>query len=89
MKPHLAELIKRSQQSIIRLEARNAAFEKKDVLKSRGYRWDPAERVWYTEALESDINKEQGFLSEEIYHGPSQAREVILAKGRALEGLSV
>lgn len=48
----------------------NAAFETKDLLKGRGYQWDPVRKTWHqtvtgTEAITSEV----AWLKEAIYDG--------------------
>jgi DNA polymerase-3 subunit epsilon len=45
----LAKLIRQAEQPSVRVEATNAPFEAKDVLKARGYRWHADKRTWWTE----------------------------------------
>lgn len=45
----LAKLIRQAEQPSVRIEATNAAFETKDMLKARGYRWHTDKRTWWTE----------------------------------------
>ncbi len=43
----LGALLRSATQSRLRLWALNSAFETKDVLRGRGYRWDAARRCWH------------------------------------------
>jgi DNA polymerase-3 subunit epsilon len=45
----LAKLIRQAEQPSVRVEATNAPFEAKGVLKARGYRWHADKRTWWTE----------------------------------------
>lgn len=62
----LAGLVDRAFEPRHRLEARRAAFECKDKLKARGYRWDSAARVWHTEIGWQD-NEELPWLEANIW----------------------
>jgi len=42
----LLKLVREAEQPSVKIEATNAPFEAKDGLKSRGYRWNGAKRVW-------------------------------------------
>jgi len=42
-------LLEASDAETYRVEALNAPYGFKDRLKARGYRWDPAKKVWWTE----------------------------------------
>jgi len=64
-----------------RIPATRAPFEKKDVLKERGYRWDAANKVWWTEVRELD--EELGWLEESVFGKPTNLDvETITAKNR-------
>jgi hypothetical protein len=53
-----------------RLWARNAAIEKKDVLKSGGYAWNPGEfgrpKCWYRDVSDADKAAELTWLQENV-----------------------
>ncbi len=52
--------------------AKNAPYETKDLLKSRGYRWSthPQEnyKAWMVEIIENNMESELNFLQSCIYH---------------------
>lgn len=54
-----------------RLRAVGAPFELRDMLKSRGYRWDAGDdggtRAWYVDVAEAALDAERLFLLQEIY----------------------
>jgi DNA polymerase-3 subunit epsilon len=54
-----------------RLWAREAAIEKKDVLKARGYAWSPGEfgrpKCWYRDVADADKAAEVSWLRENVY----------------------
>jgi len=50
----LAELVERSSRGSWIVRAVGAAFERKDDLKARGYRWDSDARVWCREVADRD-----------------------------------
>lgn len=52
-------------------KAFNAAFDKKDLLRSHGYSWNPDEKVWGKIVLESCEEEESKWLSEIIYNNSS------------------
>ncbi|MBF0340076.1 MAG: hypothetical protein HQL95_03830 [Magnetococcales bacterium] len=56
-----------------RIVAVDAPFESKDILKSRGYRWNTGEnghqKSWWTEVSEVDKDKELAWLASEVYVG--------------------
>ena len=56
----------------VRLWAVHAAFETKDALKARGYRWMPEHRgaiprSWWTELAPEDVDAELAWLRETVY----------------------
>ena len=65
--PALAALLASARKARTLVRAVNSPFETKDALKARGYRWDNAERVWWT--LTEDLEAEQAWLEENVYHG--------------------
>ncbi|MDH5546160.1 MAG: 3'-5' exonuclease [Gammaproteobacteria bacterium] len=71
--PVLKRLLDNSATVMARLWAERAPFEKKDKLKSRGYRWSTGEndmrKAWYCEIPESELDAEMAFLQEQIYGG--------------------
>ncbi|MGQ0710764.1 MAG: 3'-5' exonuclease [Rhodoferax sp.] len=64
----LAHLVERSRQPSFRLQATQAPFEAKDLLKARGYRWNAEARVWVTTlASEAALRDEAAWLRNEVY----------------------
>lgn len=47
--------------------ATKAPFESKDLLKTRGYRWDGLQKVWSTVIASSAFKAEAAWLKQEIY----------------------
>jgi len=52
----LAEAIRISFEAKYRIVA-NVSFEKKDLAKARGYRWDPRRREWFVEIPEGELGQ--------------------------------
>ena len=53
-----------------RLQATNAPFEAKDLLKARAYRWNAEQRVWHIKlASEADLAAEYAWLKAAVYTG--------------------
>ena len=54
-----------------RIWAENSPFDLKDILKARGYRWNPAgtpyPKAWYVDVLDDVREQELQFLQREIY----------------------
>jgi len=61
----MAELVARSAQDSWMVRAAGAAYERKDDLKARGYRWDPGDRIWCREIADRD--EEEAWLMVNIY----------------------
>jgi DNA polymerase-3 subunit epsilon len=55
----LAQLMAASGQLSYRVNAVEAPFEAKDMLKSRGYRWDGALRFWWRTVPEDELEAER------------------------------
>jgi DNA polymerase-3 subunit epsilon len=51
--PALAALIACAEQPSVRIDAIGAPIAHKDLLKARGYRYEPSARYWWTEIAES------------------------------------
>lgn len=49
------------------VEAVGAAFAVKDVLRLRGYRWNPRTQLWWREVFDQDLLEEEFWLAREIY----------------------
>lgn len=62
----LSDLLVNAAQPTIRFEATGAPFERRGLLRSRGYRWDPRHRVWWCEIAQHDCAAEERWLREHI-----------------------
>ncbi|MEO6446976.1 MAG: 3'-5' exonuclease [Gemmatimonadaceae bacterium] len=60
-------LLERARQPSWRVEATAAPMERKDLLKSRWYRWNPEKRVWWKDVPDGDRAAEEEWLRAEIY----------------------
>lgn len=49
------------------VEAVGAAFAVKDVLRLRGYRWNPRAQLWWREVSDADLIAEEFWLAREVY----------------------
>lgn len=49
------------------IEAVGAAYGVKDMLRRRGYRWNPAAQVWWREVADRDLVAEEFWLAAEVY----------------------
>ena len=68
----LALLLDRTKSPSWIVRAVGADFSVKDALRGRGYRWDPARKVWSTEVHDDDRMREEFWLAANIY--TSEAR---------------
>ena len=70
----LKQLLDNAAQVRFKLWAHNAPYASKDLLKSRGYRWDvhPVSKfkAWSIELTEKLVESEINYLKEEIYNSP-------------------
>lgn len=69
--PALALLLETARKSTLRVWAEQTAFDLKDSLKRRGYRWndgsDGRPKSWFVDVDESDLDDEIAFLRTQIY----------------------
>lgn len=63
--PLMAELLARAAQPSWRIEATGAPFDKRHLLKARGYRWDAREKVWWREIAEAAHETEALWLARD------------------------
>lgn len=56
------------------VRADGAAYEVKDRLRARGYRWDPHHRVWAKEVRDSDRFEEEVWLAANVYATDARPR---------------
>lgn len=69
----LQQLLERARQPSWRIWAENSPFDFKDVLKTRGYRWNGegggGPRAWYIDVPAEQKDAELNFLKVEVYQG--------------------
>jgi DNA polymerase-3 subunit epsilon len=66
----MARLLAAARAPSYRLYATHAAFESKDLLKARGYRWNAEQRVWFTRlGDEGALQTECQWLKAQAYGG--------------------
>lgn len=65
VRPLMAELVARAAQPSLRIEATGAPFDKRHLLKARGYRWDAREKVWWREIAEAAHETEAMWLARD------------------------
>jgi len=67
--PALKALLDHAREKSFKLFALNSPFESKDVLKGRGYRWEPDGKVWALELDAINLDAELAYLKQQIYGG--------------------
>jgi DNA polymerase-3 subunit epsilon len=73
----LGALLRSAAESRLRLWATNSAFETKDVLRGRGYRWDAPRRCWHIVISGRDpAVEEAAWLKREVFSGRQAEIEV-------------
>jgi len=66
-KTYLAELLENAKTPQVSIESTKAPFEKKEILKSRQYRWNPQKRVWTKVISENELESEKDWLMKNVY----------------------
>lgn len=69
----LADLLERSAKPSWVVRAVGADFSVKDLLRSRGYRWDPMRKSWWTEVTDDDRMREEFWLAANVYSTSARA----------------
>jgi DNA polymerase-3 subunit epsilon len=69
-------LLDGSAEPALRLWATGSPFEAKDVLRARGYRWDPERRSWHRVVAKSAAKEESEWLKADVYDGRTVQIEV-------------
>lgn len=73
----LRSILKALNQTSFIINATKSAFETKDILKSRGYRWDGVTKCWYTNVNGDDaLAAEAAWLKTNVYAGKSAKIEI-------------
>lgn len=68
----LGELLANAEKPSVRFEATGAPFDRRAMLKARGYRWDARQKVWWCELAEDECAGEERWFREHIApHGPT------------------
>ena len=58
----LAEALRTAKLPTVRIYAEGAPYTVKDELKRFGYRWNPRDKVWWTEVKQADLHAELAWL---------------------------
>lgn len=71
-RPMLGTLLDNASRETWRVEATRAPYSARNILKDRGYSWDPAAKVWWTEVADGQVENEEMWLFRHVVpHGPS------------------
>ena len=62
-------LLGNARQESLRIWANESPFETKDILRARGYRWDPQERCWHKDLRAVGLPAELNWLKNAVYGG--------------------
>ncbi|SDG91064.1 3'-5' exonuclease [Propionivibrio dicarboxylicus] len=62
-------LLVNAREAEIRISALGSPFESKDVLRQRGYRWNPDKKVWAKAIRKAVFDEEIAWLSASVYGG--------------------
>lgn len=62
----LGALLANAEKASIRFEATGAPFDRRNLLKARGYRWDARQRVWWSEIDEGECAAEERWFRTHI-----------------------
>jgi len=67
----LKRLLDTASINLVRLWAKGAPFEKKDVLRQRGYRWNTGDdgqpKAWYIDLPQAELDSEMIYLNQDVY----------------------
>jgi len=70
-RPALSVLLEKARAITVRIRAAGAPFEVKDILRARGYKWNPGndgnQKAWWTDIPEADLPGELEWLTAEVY----------------------
>lgn len=76
-RPAFAQLLESARRPSYRLWANNSAFETKDVLRKRGFRWQAPKRCWCRElATREEVQTELAWLKENVFGGKTVALDL-------------
>lgn len=79
----MGALLDGASRETIRIEATGAAFDRRSILKARGYRWDGGVKVWWTEVSADELEAERLWLGREVTPwGPQPRTRVITWRQR-------
>lgn len=62
----LGDLLANAEHATVKFEATAAPYDRRTLLKGRGYRWDPRHRVWWCEIADHECAAEERWFREHI-----------------------
>jgi DNA polymerase-3 subunit epsilon len=78
----LKMLLDRAREPTYRVWATGSNFDTKDVLKARGYRWDPDEKCWWIDVDAAGLEAELAWLKTAVYGGRSAVVDIEMLDAR-------
>lgn len=72
----LGAMLERAERDSWIVSARGAAFEARETLRARGYRWDAGRKVWWREVPDADRMQEEFWLAGHIYSPEANPRAI-------------
>ena len=64
---YLKTLLENAKKPIVRIKAKKADFESKDLLRAKGYKWNPNERHWWQDVQADKLDEMKAWLREDVY----------------------
>ncbi|WP_404373687.1 3'-5' exonuclease [Sphingomonas sp. MMS24-J45] len=80
----LSEMLATARSPSWRFRAIGAAFERKDALRARGYRWDADTKTWWREVPDTRRCEEEWWLAGQVYSADANPK----ALGPAIERIT-
>lgn len=64
---YLKEILANAKTKQVRIDCIKAPFDSKDMLKLKGFSWNPARKFWTKLIAETDLEEMRTFLTNEVY----------------------
>ena len=71
-KSYLQGVLTKMREPSVLLQAFGSAFETKERLRLRGYKWHAAKRVWQKVVAKANLEAEERWLTSDVYNGKYQ-----------------
>lgn len=75
----LHELLQAAQQVSVKILAKGVAYDDREVVKKRGYRWDAEKKYWWAVVSEADYSEEKAWL-DALCGGGKHKNEFVVVK---------